>query len=62
MGDTPVKTAVIGAGYLGRFHAHKYASIEDAELVYCVDTDERRAEEVAGESGSKPCPRLRWLG
>jgi len=54
VGDTPVKTAVIGAGYLGRFHAHKYASIEDAELVYCVDTDERRAEEVAGESGSKP--------
>ena len=27
------RAAVIGVGYLGRFHAQKYAEIPDAELV-----------------------------
>ncbi|MBZ0220408.1 MAG: Gfo/Idh/MocA family oxidoreductase [Candidatus Methylomirabilis sp.] len=48
-----IKVAVIGVGYLGRFHAQKYAAIEDAELVGVVDTDPERAEAVAKEVGTK---------
>ncbi len=42
-----VRTAVIGAGYLGRFHAQKYAAMDDVELVAVVDVDRARAEAVA---------------
>jgi DUF1009 family protein/predicted dehydrogenase len=44
-----VRTAVIGVGYLGRFHAQKYARLAEADLVGIVDIDGRRAEEVATE-------------
>jgi predicted dehydrogenase len=47
-----LRAAVIGVGYLGRFHAQKYAAIEDVELVGVVDADRRRAEEVAVEVGT----------
>lgn len=42
-----LRTAVIGVGYLGNFHAQKYAALEDAELVGVVDGDKTRAEQVA---------------
>ncbi|MBE7414045.1 MAG: Gfo/Idh/MocA family oxidoreductase [Deltaproteobacteria bacterium] len=48
-----IKAAVIGVGYLGRFHAQKYAALEDAELVGVVDADPLRAEAVAKEVGTK---------
>lgn len=44
-----IKTAVIGAGYLGKFHAEKYAALPNSELVAIVDT--RR--EVAGTLAAK---------
>jgi DUF1009 family protein/predicted dehydrogenase len=44
-----IRTAVIGVGYLGRFHAQKYARLPEADLVSIVDIDSRRAEEVASE-------------
>ncbi|MFO7609151.1 MAG: Gfo/Idh/MocA family oxidoreductase [Candidatus Krumholzibacteriia bacterium] len=47
----PVRVAVLGAGYLGRFHAQKYAALPDAELVAVVDTNRLRADTVAGECG-----------
>ncbi len=47
-----MKVAVIGAGYLGRFHALKYAAMEDVELVAVVDVDEDRAVQVAKEADS----------
>ena len=47
----PVRVAVLGAGYLGRFHAQKYAALPDCELVAVVDTDPRRAAAVADECG-----------
>jgi predicted dehydrogenase len=50
----PLKVAVIGVGYLGSFHARKYAKLEEAELSYCVDIDESRAGAVAAENGSRP--------
>ncbi len=49
-----MKVAVVGAGYLGRFHALKYAAMEDVELVAVVDVDEERAAKVAKETNSTP--------
>jgi len=34
-----LRVAVIGVGYLGRFHAQKYASMENVELLGVVDVD-----------------------
>jgi predicted dehydrogenase len=47
-----IRTAVIGVGYLGQFHAEKYAQLPDAELVAVVDTDGNRAGEVAAKVGT----------
>ena len=46
-----MRTAVVGVGYLGRFHAEKYAAHPDAQLVAVVDVDGRRAHEIAGALG-----------
>lgn len=48
-----IRTAVIGVGYLGRFHAEKYAQIEKVELVALVDTDLQRAAELADRLGTR---------
>lgn len=42
-----LRTAVIGVGYLGNFHAQKYAALEEAELIGVVDSDPARGAEVA---------------
>jgi predicted dehydrogenase len=42
-----VRVAVIGVGYLGQFHAEKYASLSDADLVGVVDADPARAAQIA---------------
>ncbi len=44
-----LKAAVIGVGYLGRFHAQKFASNPDVELIGVVDSDSARANEIAKE-------------
>lgn len=44
-----IKAGVIGVGYLGRFHAQKYQSLEDVELVGVADADPDRASLIAGE-------------
>ncbi|GBD26321.1 scyllo-inositol 2-dehydrogenase (NAD(+)) [bacterium HR30] len=49
----PIRAAVIGAGYLGRFHALKYASIPGVELVAVVDVDRERAAAVAREASCR---------
>ncbi len=48
-----LRTAVIGVGYLGNFHAQKYASIQDVDLVGVVDNDPKRAAEIAGKLGTR---------
>ncbi len=48
-----LKCAVIGTGYLGKFHAEKYASLEDCELVAVVDINEQAAKEVADKQGAE---------
>jgi predicted dehydrogenase len=47
----PTRTAVIGVGYLGRFHAQKYAHIADSQLVAVVDADAAAAAKVGAELG-----------
>jgi predicted dehydrogenase len=46
-----IKTAVIGVGYLGRFHAQKYAALPGCSLVAVVDRDERARLAVGTELG-----------
>jgi len=48
-----IRAAVVGVGYLGRFHAEKYARIPEAELVAVVDTDREKREELARRLGSE---------
>ncbi|MEN8256529.1 MAG: Gfo/Idh/MocA family oxidoreductase [Thermodesulfobacteriota bacterium] len=42
-----IKAGVIGVGYLGNFHAQKYAAMDHVDLVGVFDTDIGRAEEIA---------------
>jgi predicted dehydrogenase len=42
-----VKVGVIGVGYLGQFHAEKYAAAPQAELVGVVDPDAGRGRQIA---------------
>ncbi len=51
---TTVRTAVIGLGYFGRFHAKHHAASDRAELVAVCDVDGDRAQAVSGEFGGAP--------
>src|SRR5512137_2199387 len=44
---TAVKAGVVGVGYLGKFHAEKYAQLPGAELIGVADIDPGRAREIA---------------
>jgi predicted dehydrogenase len=48
-----IRTAVVGVGYLGQFHAEKYAQLDNSQLVAVVDLDKERAAEVAGKVGAR---------
>lgn len=48
-----LKCAVIGTGYLGKFHAEKYAALDDCELVAVVDVNEEAAKMVAEKNGAQ---------
>ncbi|MFT3905311.1 MAG: Gfo/Idh/MocA family oxidoreductase [Steroidobacteraceae bacterium] len=48
-----LRTAVVGVGYLGRFHAQKYAALEGCELVGVVDARAETAERVAAELNTR---------
>jgi len=56
-----LRAAVVGVGYLGRFHAEKYAAEPDAELVAVVDSDEGRAREIAARFGCRALADAREL-
>jgi predicted dehydrogenase len=51
--NSKIRTAVVGVGYLGTFHAEKYAMLPNSELVAVVDIDLERAESVAVRLGTK---------
>ncbi|WP_436641966.1 Gfo/Idh/MocA family oxidoreductase [Microbaculum sp. FT89] len=57
----PIRTAVVGLGYFGRFHARHYAGNEKANLVAVCDADSARAEEIAAEFGGAPVSDYRQL-
>ncbi len=48
-----LRAAVIGVGYLGRYHAQKYAQLDGVELVAVADTSLPRAQEAARECGCR---------
>jgi len=59
--NTPIKVGVIGVGYLGRFHAEKYAHLKDTELIGVADLNEGRAQEVAQALGARVFSDYRQL-
>ena len=44
---TKLRAAVVGVGYLGRFHAQKYRALDDVELVGVCDLDAAAGRAVA---------------
>lgn len=52
-GAHALRVAVVGVGYLGRFHAEKYARLPEADLVGVADLDPERARRVAEACGTK---------
>jgi predicted dehydrogenase len=56
-----IKAAVVGVGYLGRFHAQKYAQIPGCELVGVVDGREEVRNAVAGELATRAVADYREL-
>jgi predicted dehydrogenase len=47
------RVGVIGIGYLGRFHAEKYAAMDNVRLAGVADIDRSRAEDVADKFGCR---------
>ncbi len=56
-----IRAAVIGVGYLGRFHAQKYAQLPECELVAVVDGREETRKAVAAEVGTRALADYREL-
>lgn len=56
-----IRAAVVGVGYLGRFHAQKYAQLEDCELVAVVDGRQEVRDAVAAEVKTKAVSDYREL-
>ncbi len=50
-----VKTAVIGVGYLGKFHAEKYALLPEAELIAVCDLDRELCDQIAKKLNVSAC-------
>jgi predicted dehydrogenase len=56
-----IRTAVVGVGYLGRFHAQKYAQAAGCELIGVVDSRDEARAQVAAELGTRPLAEHRSL-
>lgn len=48
-----IRVGVIGVGYLGKFHAEKYARMDNVDLVGVADLNEEEARQVAERVGTK---------
>jgi predicted dehydrogenase len=59
--EDTITAAVIGVGYLGKFHAEKYAASEKVKLVAVVDIDEKRGNEVGSSVGAPALTDYRAL-
>ena len=58
---TKIRAAVVGVGYLGRFHAQKYAQAANCELVAVADTQPHAREKVAAELDTRAVADYRDL-
>lgn len=58
---SPLRAAVIGAGYLGKFHAQKYAALEECELVAVADADAQTAATIADSLNTRAVSDYREL-
>lgn len=56
-----LRAAVVGVGYLGNFHAQKYASLSNVELAGVADNDPKRSAEIAAALGTTPFTDYRDL-
>jgi len=56
-----LRVGVVGVGYLGKHHARILSSMPGVELVGVVDTNMKRATEVAAEHGGRPMLDVREL-
>ena len=56
-----LRAAVVGAGYLGSFHAEKYAQASGCELVAVADVDRARADALAARLGTRAVSDFREL-
>jgi predicted dehydrogenase len=56
-----VRTAVVGVGYLGRFHAQKHRALDNVELVAVCDRNAERSHSVAAEVGTSAVADYREL-
>jgi predicted dehydrogenase len=56
-----LRAGVVGVGYLGRFHAQKYAAMPDVALVGVVDIDSARAATIATECHTRAFTEYRDL-
>ena len=56
-----IRVGVIGVGHLGKFHAAKYAAMEEVDLVGVADINRELAAEVAGDCGTIPFADYRQL-
>ena len=61
MTESGIKVGVIGVGYLGKFHAEKYAASPKSQLVAVVDTDGARAQEIGASVGVEALADYRAL-
>ncbi len=56
-----IRAAVVGVGYLGRFHAQKYAQAADCELLAVCDPRREARDAVAAELRTRPLGDYREL-
>lgn len=52
MSQSPIRTAVVGVGHMGRHHARLYQEMPQSQLVAVVDLNKDRAAEIAGKHGA----------
>jgi hypothetical protein len=61
MSAEKIAVGVVGVGYLGKYHAEKYAASSKARLVAVVDVDEERARAVARRLATEALTDYRQL-
>src|SRR3990167_4930703 len=56
-----IKTAVIGVGYLGKYHVEKYATLPQSQLIAICDIDSENTQELSEKYAIKVTNEYRSL-